>query len=227
MDRMQRELLSENEINAIYNLKYCMEIIKNIEEDEELEKLLHKIKEKKNEDEIFSDLLDDYTNIVKINNKECRERKRKPFRGYLINNDENNKERIKKIVSENKKIVDNALKKIISLAKISIYVTEIEKENTYIIGEIQAEKIIKEAKGDIKIYKINVECGNNAIYLTNIIFFNNINNTLPVGMNIETKILLKMPKINKKNMHEKTIHVLEKENEFKYRVRKISIISLN
>ena len=46
-------------------------------------------------------------------------------------------------------------------------------------------------------------------------------------MNIETKILLKMPKINKKNMHEKTIHVLEKENEFKYRVRKISIISLN
>ena len=227
MDRMQRELLSENEINAIYNLKYSMEIIKNIEEDEELEKLLHKIKEKQNEDEIFSDLLDDYTNIVKINNKECRERKRKPFRGYLINNEENGKERIKKIVSENKKIVDNALKKIISLAKISIYVTEIEKENTYIIGEIQAEKIIKETKGDIKIYKINVECGSNAIYLTNIIFFNNINNTLPVGMNIETKILLKMPKINKKNMHEKTIHVLEKENEFKYRVRKISIISLN
>ena len=73
-----------------------MEIIKNIEEDEELEKLLHKIKEKQNEDEIFSDLLDDYTNIVKINNKECRERKRKPFRGYLINNEENGKERIKK-----------------------------------------------------------------------------------------------------------------------------------
>ena len=225
MDRIQRELLSENEINSIYNLKYCMNIVKNLENDQELEKIISNINHKEKKDEIFDYLLDNYKSFIKINNKECRERKREIFNGYSINNQTDIKQ-LKKILIDNKKVVDSALKKITSVATLPIYVANLEKENTYVIGEIQAEKIINSTNDDITIYRLNVDYGTHAIFLTNIIFFNNKNDTLPIGMNIETEILVKMPKISKEDLKENILQILEKEDEFEYKVRKIKIVSL-
>ncbi len=63
------------------------------------------------------------------------------------------------------------------------------------------------------LYKIKVPKGTNFVAFTNIIFFNNQNMTLPVGMNLSTKILIDLSKLELKEEYKKNLNKLQFEDE--------------
>lgn len=242
---IQRKELSKNELDIIYASQFCLDAINNLEDDKIIDKTLIKLKEKitKKENEL-EDLLKDYTKINTLKNKEHREVKRDEIK--ILNISQNTtKEEFKETMKLCKKVLENAYKKTTSIAQMPIYIEIKEdkkiKNGKYIIGNINPSKVIEEIEKDtdkkdsreINLYKIELNAKRNVIYYSNIIYFENQNNTLPIGMDLSTKVLVKIEdndieknskskcKEEKKMVEE--INLLEKIDNFNYRIKTIKI----
>ena len=95
--------------------------------------------------------------------------------------------------------------------------------------EKELKKYLEENKLKKKcnLYKIKLNKGTNFIAYSNIIYYNNINMTLPVGMQLSNKILVDLSgldlKNTKKNVIEKAMIEDEKDDISKVIMRNISI----
>ena len=65
----------------------------------------------------------------------------------------------------------------------------------------------------INLYKINVKEGTNGVAFTNIIFYDNQNKTLPLGMDLSTKLILNTAKLHLNLLSKKTFKVAKLEDE--------------
>ena len=61
------------------------------------------------------------------------------------------------------------------------------------------------------LYKINLPEKSNAIYLSNIIYYDNKNNTLPLGIDIDDKVLLDLEQYELKLKSKDTIKVNQED----------------
>ena len=79
----------------------------------------------------------------------------------------------------------------------------------------ELEEFLKndKTKAKIYLYKIKLPKETNYIAFTNIIFFDNTNMTLPVGMNLSTKILVDLSKLNIKEEKTKKLNKLQFEKD--------------
>ena len=68
-------------------------------------------------------------------------------------------------------------------------------------------------KKKIYLYKIKLPKGTNYIAFTNIIFFDNKNMTLPVGMDLSSKILVDLSKLNISEENIKSLNKIQFEDE--------------
>ena len=116
-----------------------------------------------------------------------------------------------------------------------------------IIGEINPIKLLDESDEPAKLLKVPVDENTNILYYSNIIFFENQNNTLPIGMDVSTKVLMKinvnaedyenykeyeegkMYKADKKEekgekVKREEINIFEKINDFEFKIKKVIII---
>ena len=116
-----------------------------------------------------------------------------------------------------------------------------------IIGEINPIKLLDESEEPVKLLKVPVDENTNILYYSNIIFFENQNNTLPIGMDVSTKVLMKinvnaedyenykeyeegkMYKADKKEekgekVKREEINIFEKINDFEFKIKKVIII---
>ena len=78
-------------------------------------------------------------------------------------------------------------------------------------------------------HKINVDENTNILYFSNIVFFENNYKTLPLGMDLSTDVILKMPEVNNEQRKEQ-VYILTNENDFESKIKKIEIletVSLN
>lgn len=222
-DSLQRQKLTSEECNAIYLTLNTLNAINNCDDDNELNKVLKKYNENLlTQNDLFGNLLNEYAKTKKIKNREHREVNRNELNILKINK-ETNIDELRNNLEKNKKIIINALKKVNSLANMSIYLKDYNLKDELIIGEINPYKIIENCEDDVNIYEIKVNEGTNILYFTNIIFYDNRNNTLPVGMNLSTKVLLKNPKINLNKLKKEKIYLLKKKDDFKNILRKIEI----
>ena len=117
------------------------------------------------------------------------------------------------------KNIMKALNKIVIPENLSVYKsTENQKldEKEINVFNINPEKEIEEAiKGEeqeINLYKVNVKQGTKGLGFTNIIFYNNQNKTLPVGMDLSTKMILDISKLNLKLKEKTTFKMADFEN---------------
>ena len=84
---------------------------------------------------------------------------------------------------------------------------------------LNEDKEIKECfkklskKGKVYLYRLKIPKNTNFIGFTNIIFYNNKNMTLPVGMNKSCKILVDINELSIKEKDKKEINVERMENE--------------
>ena len=187
--------------------------------------------------DIFGGIADDSTKIKKIKDKKHRELPKDKFKILDIN--KNTKQIGFKLILE--QIIDN-IKNSLEKSKVeedmAIYKAiadgDINKENINIFNinpEIEIEEKLKDTVNSINLYKININGIINAIPFTNIIFYDNQNKTLPIGMDLSTKILIDLNKLELEEVNTNSFNIAYFENEkdefSKVYIKHIKLIEYN
>lgn len=170
----------------------------------------------------------DLNNIIKnnkqiiLNNKTQHREKPKDLQSMFEIADRFTKETGIIKLKEIYKNINNAFKKCIINTNISVY-SQKKPENKIMMFEIDPKKI-KQNEENIEIYKINIKKGTNILALTNIIFYNNRNDTLPVGMDYSTNVFVDLRRVQILNVATKTNNIIElSESSPEYVVKKLKI----
>lgn len=227
LDRIQRKNLNREDTDSIYIA--TTEIINTINKiktnnisPEELEKNLRDLKKEAkelktlNEEEydIFGNIIEDSTKIKKIKNKTHRELPKDKFNILEIN--KNTKQLGYKLALQMvMQKMSKAIEKGIIPEKLPVYKAKNTENinnkeiNVFNINpENEMEEAVK-AEGDkINLYKLNVKEGTKGIGFTNIIFYDNQNKTLPVGMDLSTKMIIDMTKLHLKLLNNMSFNIL-------------------
>ena len=231
LDRMQRKNLSKEEIEGTFiATTNVVEILNKIKTNnimpEDIEKSLKEIKKEAvdekaltEEYDIFGNLIEDNTKVKKIKNKKHRELPRDKYNILDVN--KNTKQIGYKLTLQSIiKNVTSALEKGVIPENLPVYkaVLDDKLNNKEInIFNINPEEEIKDAMiedgNKINLYKINVKEGTNGVAFTNIIFYDNQNKTLPLGMDLSTKLILNTAKLHLNLLSKKTFKVAKLENE--------------
>lgn len=231
LDRMQRKNLSKEEIDATFIASTnVVEILNKIKTNnimpEDIEKSLKEIKKEAidekslaEEYDIFGNLIEDNTKVKKIKNKKHRELPRDKYNILDVN--KNTKQIGYKLTLQSIiKNVTSALEKGVIPENLPVYkaVLDDKLNNKEInVFNINPEEEIKDAMVEdgnkINLYKINVKEGTNGVAFTNIIFYDNQNKTLPLGMDLSTKLILNTAKLHLNLLSKKTFKVAKLEDE--------------
>ena len=170
--------------------------------------------------EIFGEIEEDYTKIKNLNNKKHREN-RKNIYSILKVNDSTTLEDFKNTIENLVKLLNEAYKKITSIAEHPIYYTE-DKTNQYTIAEIDPRKLDLEEIKDKTVYKQKLTKDSHTLYFSNIVYYDNYNKTLPDGMDESTNVLIKIE--DKKNSNENEINIVKEDGLYNIKIYKIKVI---
>ena len=233
MDKMQRKILSKEELDSIYltstNLLSILNKVKlNEVMPKEIEATLKELKKeeaaekiftKSEEFNIFGGISKDTTKVSKINNKEHRELPKDKFN--ILDLSKNTKQIGFKLSLE--KAIENikkALEKIIIPEELPVYmITEetsldAKKLNVFNINpEKEIEENITKKETKLNLFKLNLKEKANAISFTNSVFYDNQNKTLPVGQDLSTKILVDLSKLKLKVKNKSKFKIVQFEDE--------------
>ena len=256
VDSLQRQKLSDEEINALY-LFYVMPKIfnrisktyaKNENEDtKKIEKDILEGLKNKTSKRSLDNLINDYTAVKKINSKEHRENERNEI-AILRINENTTVEEFEDRINHFKKSLESAYNKIYAITSMPVYIKKSDVQKEFLLGDINPENLINEnpsknviegrevnlengAKGEkdkieeqeIEIVKIDLGNEEHALYLTNIVFFDNQNKTLPIGMDLSSKVVIKLDNAKKKFREKEEIYLISKIDDFEVKNRKIRI----
>lgn len=205
-DKLQRHRLNKQECDSLYiALTNVIEDFNKIKQGKNInENNLKLLKEEAKKEvllfnsenfDIFGNVKEDKTKISVLANKKHREVQKDKFKILEITKD-TNLEDYKEKVEEEYNEIKETVKNIKCIMDMNAYVASEEKltNNELKIFHINPEIALEVAENKEKVYlhKINVKEGMNIIYYTNIMYYDNNNNTLPLGMNIGDKVLLDM-----------------------------------
>ena len=232
LDRIQRKNLNKEDTDSIYIASTnTIDILNKIKTNnifpDELEKNLKELKgeakelKSLNEEEydIFGNIIEDNTKIRKIKNKKHRELPKDKFNILDINKNTRQigyKLTLQTIVQN----ISKALSKGIIPESLSVYKAINDQElnnkeiNVFNINpEKEIEEVLKKDGDKVNLYKINLKEGTKGIGFTNIIFYDNQNKTLPIGMDLSTKLIIDTSKLHFRLLNKKSFNICEFEDE--------------
>lgn len=249
-DRLLRKTLSQEETDALYITNTnVIDILNKIKNNEllpkDLETNLKQIKKEAIEEKtLFEDEefdifggTSDSTKVSKIKNKKHRELPKDKFK--ILEISKNTKQIGYKLVLEQ---IINKIKTSLENVKIeedlpvykAITEEEINKNNINIFNinpVLEVDEMLNKNFQNINLYKINLSGKINCVPYTNIIFYDNQNKTLPVGMDLSTKILLDLNKLDLSDKNTFEFNVVNFENpndEFsKININKVKVLEYN
>lgn len=211
-DKLQRTKFSKQELDSAFiastNVLPIINMLKNGDMNKDvIEEELRTLKSEyftsqnstfsKNEFDIFGSMKDDSTKVRYLNNKSHRENEKDKFQVLSVN---------KKIdifdFTEKLQLITSSLAE--SMHKINfdydmpIYqvasINEKLHKNDYCVFNINAERELQAYENKfetaVKLFKLNFKEGYPAIFLTNAVYYDNINNTLPNGMDVTSKLII-------------------------------------
>lgn len=243
IDQKQRKIFSDKECDAIFSIYQDIEAF-NIERKEKKlkkdEKYLEKsLKEKQEEYEanfetikqkdfdIFGSVVEDKTKIKVLNNQKHREIEKDKYK-ILDIHPNTTLDEYQDNIHHYQKILQEAYMKMTSPYDIPVYLAskkEIE-EKQWIIMDIDAKKTIKKWDGKEDTFilnRINIKENMPAIFYSNIMFYGNLNKTLPEGMDIKTEVLLDLQKYEIKLVSRKDFKMNFMKNEFENQIKTIKV----
>ena len=214
MDQIQKKILTKEELDSIYlTTTNQIEVINKIKTEsitnKELEQYLKQIKKDLQDEkditeedavDIFGGLSEDTRKITKLANKSHREMPKNKYSILRVS-------KSLKTVEYKAALEDtiNTLKKVIGKneldQEVAAYRWLPEEENIdtneFNVLNLDVDKEIQNAlkeseTGRTNLYKMNLEKGVKAIAFTNCVYFDNQNKTLPDGMDLDTRILVKI-----------------------------------
>ena len=251
IDKSQRMKLTDAELDSIFVtttdlIDLVNRTYKKEAETKEFSEAIKELKEHKlngeesDEEEefnIFGKLSSDKTKERNLGNKPHRETPRDIYQILDVKKGKKGLE-LKKDIVDIVKNIKKALKKNLLDEDLYAYKAlpyEIdlnEIQSLSLNEETELDECLKNdrVRNKIYLYKIKLPKGTNFVAFSNIIFYNNKNMTLPVGMNLSNKILvdLKSLNLNQTNSIEvrKTDFQNDKNDFSKVMVRNINIIEL-
>ena len=234
LDKLQRKILNKDEEDSIYIATNMIDILNKVKlgdvEPKDIENTLKQLKKEQKENgdyiekddlNIFGGIIEDSTKIKKIGNVSHREVQRDKF--YILEITKMTRQIGFKLALEQVvKNIKNSLEKIKSPQDIILYKAIVDSkidEKEFNIFNINPEKEIKhisKKEGDIiNLYKIDLKKGQNILGFTNIIYYDNQNKTLPLGMDFSTNVICDISKIDLNIKKSKTFNIvcLEDEND--------------
>ena len=249
MDEIQRTKLSKNETDSILTIKYALsssQILLNTKSDklneEQIMHLQKQLEELKNEYEknidkiemkdfdIFGGLSDDKTKIKILNNEKHREIEKDKYKVLNITPNTELEVYIDNI-RNNLRLVKEALCKINTPYEIPIYISEVSKleQNLNIANLNPTEEIYKLAgkmqEETLNFYTLQVPKSAPLLYYTNIIYFDNFNHTLPVGMNVTTEVLINLQDYKLQKEKEKEFYINYQIDEYTNKIIQVNAVN--
>ena len=246
LDKIQRKNLSKEDTDNVYIattdlINVLNKMKSNNVFPEELEKNLKNLKSEAkelkalNEEEydIFGNIIEDRTKIRKINNKKHRELPKDKFNILEINRNTKTigyKLALQLILQG----ISKALEKGIIPESLPVYKAisnaelDAKEINVFNINpENEMQEAVKFEGNNINLYKINLKEGIKGIGFTNIIFYDNQNKTLPVGMDLSTKMIVDISKLHLKLLSKKEFNVInfeDADNDFSdFEIKNINV----
>lgn len=214
MDKANRQNLTKQEMDALFIGKTkILDIINKIKNhvmvpEDTLKQVLNSLKEeaeqksalfKTEEYDIFGGIVEDRTQTKLLNGKKHREAQKDKIQILSITKETSIsgfKETLKQITSD----MESAEKKGNLITDMTLYtISNKQEEFGYAWYHMQANEALKQldsTKEEVVLIKVNVSEQMPAIYDTNILYYDNYNKTLPLGMELSDKILLNGNKFN-------------------------------
>lgn len=236
IDEVQRKNLTKEETDCVYLTKTkLLEAINSIKLNKqynfsaELEDIKNNLRSLEllfgtEEFDIFGNSVEDKTRINILGNKKHRERKKDEYRILDINRETDTiafVSRLHGIVNS----LDKILEKNKLGMKIKVYQASNESLETkgFKIFNINPENALDKMKNEnrINLYSIYLDTETPAVGLSNIICYDNLNKTLPVGMDISDEVLLDMNKLKLELKRQKLFRINIRIDEHSIRTKTI------
>lgn len=211
MDKLQRKKLSKEETDSIFVINSKLDIVINLlkkgkMDENKIKSSFKELKEKFNKNriyldeenfDIFGNILDDNRKPKYIGSRSHRENEKNIYKILNINRNIDEfdfTEKLQSIIN----YTNGAMPKIQSKFDMPLYklvqITEKVDENAFLVMNIDVENEFKiyedKGEGALNLIKINFKEGMPLLYYTNIIFYDNTNQTLPEGMDLSTQVLI-------------------------------------
>lgn len=246
IDKIIRKKLSKKECDSIFLVTTeILEFINMIKDKEELndkelqliEQELNDIKEKttivtslfpKEEYDIFGGLSEDKTKIRVLAGRKHREIEKNMYRVIDVNKNTSLDrfiEKLKSIVRD----IEKALAQIKAPMNLSLYIAEENvNKNSFEIYHVNPEEAINDIEStDEHICRINIKKGMPLVFLTNTIYYDNYNKTLPEGMELNDLVLIDNSKFDFIKKQDSFFRMNRKIERFEYQNCKIHVKEYN
>lgn len=216
IDTLQRKKFSKEEMDALFIAKTEVLYLLNMLRENDLNKLalentLEELKEEFNNNrlyidsetfDIFGNVADDSRKLKYIGSRSHRENEKSKFKILNINKKIDVfdfTEKLQSIIT----YIEGAIPKMSAEYDFSLYkvcqITEKVRENSFEIYNLNVEKALEEyddnGEGALNLVKLNYKEGLPLLYYSNIIFYDNNNQTLPIGMDLSSNVLLDCKKM--------------------------------
>ena len=211
VDTLQRKKLSREEMDALFIAKtevlYLLNMLRENDLNKRaLENTLQELKEEFNNNrlhidsetfDIFGNVADDSRRVKYIGSRSHRENEKSKFKILNINKKIDVfdfTEKLQSIIS----FLEGAIPKAKAEFDFSLYkvaqITEKVKEQSFDVYNLNVEKALEEydddCEGALNLIKLNFKEGLPLLYYSNIIFYDNNNQTLPIGMDVSSSVFL-------------------------------------
>lgn len=243
IDRKQRTIFSKKECDAIFAIKQDKDAFNIVRKAKRLKKdetyLAKSLKEKQEQYkeefetmqekdfDIFGSVVEDKTKIKVLNNQKHREIAKDKFKTLDIHM-ETTKEEYEDNIKHYEILLEEAYGKMTCPYDMSAYQVSQKpvEHNNWEIFNLNAKQVIETWKGKedkIILNRINIKENMPIIFYSNIMFYENLNQTLPEGMDVETEVLIDLTKYEMKLVGRKDISKNFLEDEFTAKVKTIEV----
>ncbi len=217
MDKLQRKKLSKEETNSIFAINSSLNSVinslkKGKMDEKKIKSSFKKLKEDFNKNrlyideesfDIFGNILDDNIKPKYIGSRSHRENEKNLYKIMNINRNIDEfdfTEKLQSIIN----YTNGAIPKIQSKFDMPLYklvqISEKLDENAFLVMNIDIENEFKiyedKGEGALNLIKINYKENMPLLYYTNIILYDNTNQTLPEGMDLSTQVLVDTSRFN-------------------------------
>lgn len=244
VDSMQRDTFNKNECDAIFAISNDLETFNILNKNKVLKKddtvIIKKLNKQKNEYleniesiqekdfDIFGNVVQDKTKIKVLNNNRHREIEKDKYKILSINT-ETSLEEYKENIDNYRKLLKECYDKMVCPYEMPIYKASVDdnlNEKGFEIMNISPkdELLKNEIQSDkINLYRLNIKESMPLIFYSNIVFYDNLNKTLPVGMDMGSRVLIDLAKFDMKLVSRKDFNINTLEGVCNNRVKLVQV----
>lgn len=184
--------------------------------------------------DIFGSLIENKQRIKTLSNKKHREIKKEKLSILKIQELKNEIEYIK-FLEKSIKDIEKSFEKIKTSIEIPIYKLtnkDSQEDKEFEIFTLNPENLIEEInkskEEELTLHKIILKENTPIIGLTNIIYYDNTNKTLPIGMDLSNEVIIKKSMLDIKNKKKNDFNIITNQNDDIYnlniKVKKINVL---